>query len=67
MKTLTITNGTESYDIECTNKIHTKVSEECMLQLTYKNRINPEEVVLKVLLEESKINTGNQSNWTLCL
>lgn len=66
-KTLTISNGTDTIDIECTNKIHTRVSEECLLQMTYKNKINPEEVVLKVLLDESKVPQQEQDKWKLCL
>lgn len=64
-KTLKISNGTDTFDIECTNKIHTRVSEECMLQLTYKNKVVPEQVVLQVLLEESKIT--DQEGWFLCI
>jgi hypothetical protein len=64
-KTLKITNGIESFDIECTNKIHTRVSEECLLQMTYKNKIIPEQVVLQVLLEELKI--ANKEEWSLCI
>lgn len=64
-KTLTISNGTDTVDVECTNKIHTRVSEECVLQMTYKNKIVPEQVVLQVLLEESKIT--NQEGWFLCI
>lgn len=64
-KTLTISNGTDTVDVECTNKIHTRVSEECVLQMTYKNKIVPEQVVLQVLLEESKIT--NQEGWYLCI
>ena len=62
-KTLTISNGTDTVDVECTNKIHTRVSEECVLQMTYKNKIVPEQVVLQVLLEESKIT--NHEGWYL--
>ena len=64
-KTLKISNGTDTVDVECTNKIHTRVSEECVLQLTYKNKIVPEQVVLQVLLEELKIT--NQEGWFLCI
>jgi len=64
-KTIKITNGIELFDIECTNKIHTRVSEECLLQMTYKNKIIPEQVVLQVLLEELKIT--NKEEWSLCI
>lgn len=64
MKTLTLTNGTKYIQVECTNKLNTKISEECMIQLSHKNKINPEEIVLKVLLEELKID--NKDEWELC-
>jgi len=64
-KTIKITNGIELFEIECTNKIHTRVSEECLLQMTYKNKIIPEQVVLQVLLEELKIT--NKEEWSLCI
>jgi hypothetical protein len=65
MKTLTITNGKESYDILCTKKIHTMVSEECVNQFTYKDNIIPEEVVLTVLLKEVNINPDEIDNWVI--
>ena len=65
MKTLTITNGKESYDILCTKKIHTMVSEECVNQFTYKDNIIPEEVVLTVLLKEVNINPDEIDNWLI--
>lgn len=65
MKTLTITNGKESYDILCTKKIHTMVSEECVRQFTFKDIINPKEVVLSVLLKESNINQEEINDWEI--
>jgi hypothetical protein len=63
MKTLTITNGTDSYEILCTKKINTMVSEECMSQFTYKDNINPKEVVLTVLLKECNIDQKEINDW----
>jgi hypothetical protein len=62
-KILTITNGIESIDIECTPKIHTRVSEECVNQFLYTDIINPEEIVLSVLLKEIEIT--DKTNWRI--
>lgn len=64
-KVLTITNGIQSIDIECTQKISTKVSEECCTQFTYKHTIDPKEVVLTVLMKESNINLDEINQWRL--
>lgn len=64
MKLLKITNGTEYIQVECTNKLNTKISEECMIELGYKSKINPEEIILKILLEELRIK--NKEDWKLC-
>lgn len=65
MKTLYVTNNTEIIPIVCDSTIHTKVSEECVTQFTYKSNINPKEVVLKVLLEELSIDPEDRNNWSL--
>lgn len=65
MKTLTITNGKEFIDIECDKLINLRVSEECVTQFTYKDKVNPEEIVLSVLLERAKVDPKEWSNWSL--
>jgi hypothetical protein len=67
MKTLTITNGKETIDIVCNKLISLKVSEDCLNQLTYKNKIVPEDVVLSVLLEEAKVESSDRINWSLII
>lgn len=64
-KIVTITNGIETIEIECTPKIHTRVSEECVNQFYYTDTINPEEIVLSVLLEEAEV--INKTNWRIKL
>lgn len=64
-KFLTISDGTESFEIECTSTINTKVSEECMIQLSQTDRINPQDIVLKVLLDEIGIEEKDTVNWSL--
>lgn len=63
MTTLYVTNDTDILPIECNSKIRTRVSEECMTQFTYKDKIDPEQVVLKVLLDELKIKPDEQHQW----
>lgn len=64
-KFLTISNGTESFEIECTSTINTKVSEMCMIQLSQTDKIDPNAVVLNVLLDEIGIEENDKSNWSL--
>jgi hypothetical protein len=65
-KILTITNGTESIDIECTTKIRTRVSEECFLRMKNTTSIDVNKIVLDVLLDEAQIIMEDRINWTLC-
>jgi hypothetical protein len=60
-KILTVTNGIDSIDVECTPKIHTRVSEECIKRFYDIEPFDPEEVVLYVLLDELKIT--EITNW----
>ncbi len=64
-KFLTISNGSESFEIECTSTINTKVSEMCMIQLSQTDKIDPNDVVLNVLLDEIGIEEKDKSNWCL--
>jgi hypothetical protein len=62
-KILTITNGIDTLDVECTSTIHTKVSEECMIQLAQVDKINPKSIVLNILLNDMAIPENDRMNW----
>jgi hypothetical protein len=62
---LTITNGTQSINIESTTKIRTRVSEECFIRMKNRSSIDVNEIVLHVLLEEAKIDPDERINWSL--
>lgn len=63
-KTLKISNGELTFDYVCTKTIHTKVSEQILIQLKYKDRVNPAQVVLDVIVEELGLGEGD---WQLVL
>jgi hypothetical protein len=65
-KILTITNGTESIDIECTTKIRTRVSEECFIAMKNTTSIDVNNIILHVLLDETQIIMEDRNKWTLC-
>ena len=60
-KLLTITNSSKSYTIESSKTLSTKVSEECFI---HKN-LNPDEIVIKVILKEFDENPDDYRNWRL--
>lgn len=64
-KILTITNGTQSINIEITTKIRTRVSEECFIRMQNRTAIDVNEIVLHALLEEAKIDPDDRINWSL--
>ncbi len=58
-KTLTVKNGDLEFSYSCTKTIHTKVSEEVLLQLKTKDRIDVEQIVLNVIVDELGLGAGN--------
>jgi hypothetical protein len=58
-KVLTIKNGELEFSYTCTKTIHTKVSEEVLLQLKTKDRINVEQIVLGVIVDELGLGSGD--------
>lgn len=58
-KTLIVKNGELEFSYSCTKTIHTKVSEEVLLQLRTKDRVNVEQIILNVIVEELGLGVGN--------
>lgn len=58
-KTLTIKNGELEFQYECTKTIHTKVSEEVLLQLKTKDRIDVAQIVTDVIVNELGLGNGD--------
>lgn len=57
-KILTIKNGELEFEYVCTKTIHTKVSEEVLLQLKTKDRINVVQIVTDVIVNELGLGVG---------
>lgn len=57
-KILIIKNGELQFEYTCTKTIHTKVSEEVLLQLKNKDRINVVQIVTDVIVDELGLGAG---------
>lgn len=57
-KTLIIKNGELEFQYECTKTIHTKVSEEVLLQLKSKNKVDVVKIVTDVIVDELGLGVG---------
>lgn len=58
-KILKIKNGELEFDYSCTKTIHTKVSEEVLLQLKSKNKVDVVQIVTDVIVDELGLGNGD--------
>jgi hypothetical protein len=64
-KILQITDGKDTFDIECVEQIHTLVSGEILKRFKDYEDVKDSDVVLDVLLMISGIDEVDRSNWKL--
>jgi hypothetical protein len=64
-KILQITDGKDTFDIECVEQIHTLVSGEILKRFKDYEDVKASDVVLDVLLMISGIDKVDRNNWKL--
>lgn len=62
-KIVKITNGIDSYAIECDGSIRTRISEECIKNFRDRNPLSSEYITKMVLLYECDLDNEDPNDW----